>query len=78
MEIVSFSPITGHCVFVPEADLPRFRAHVARMTPAERAQYAPLSLSDERRVPGGAHFFVGVHISQSNVLEFLAHVIVDD
>jgi hypothetical protein len=78
MEIISFSPISGHCVFVPEADLARFRAHVEHMTPAELAQYAPLSLSNERRVSGGAHFFLGVHISHSKVLEFLTHVIIDD
>jgi hypothetical protein len=77
MEILSFSPIKGYRVFVPTAELLHFRTHVASMTPAEREQYAPLSLSDEQPVQGGAHFFVGLHRTQTEVGKFLTHVIID-
>jgi hypothetical protein len=78
MEIVSFSPATGHCVFVPAADLALFRSHIAQMTSAERDRFAPLSLSAAQPVQGGAHYDVGVQRTHTEVMEFLSHVIIDD
>ena len=77
MQIVSFTPGRGHCVFIPSADLLGFRAHVAHMSAAEREGYAPLSLSGEQAAEDGAHYIIGLHRTHAEVLQFLTHVIID-
>ena len=78
MQIVNFSPATGHYVFIPTAELPWFRSHIAQMTAAERDRFAPLSLSATRQVEGGEHYDIGVQRTHSEVMQFLAHVIIDN
>jgi hypothetical protein len=78
MQILNFSSTTGHCVFIPSADLPRFHSHLAQMTPDERGFYAPMSLSRSQPTQGGAHYDIGADRTHSEVLQFLTHVIIDD
>jgi hypothetical protein len=77
MRIDDFVPGGGHRVFVPQSDLERFRAHIARMSPEDRARYSPLSA--EKIAPGGGQYFlVGSNCSRDEVINFLTHVLVDD
>ena len=78
MRIIRFSPGFGHLVLIPLADLHLFQVYVAQMSTAEREEYAPLSLSDEQPTDGSAHYFIGLHRTHAEVLQFLAHVITDD
>lgn len=78
MEIVNFSPATGYCVFVSTAELPLFRSHIGQMTAAERDRFAPLSPSATQPVQGGAHYDIGLYRTQTEVIQFLSHVIIDD
>ena len=77
MEILDFSSSTGHRVFITTPDLPRFRDHVAHMSADEREWYAPLALSGEQPVPGGAHFFIGRYRTHAEVMNLLTHVVID-
>ena len=77
MQIVSFSPDRGHCVLIPSTNLNDFNSHLAQMSPEEREKYAPLSLSAEQPIDGGAYYFIGLHRTKAEVLQFLIHVIID-
>ena len=77
MRIDDFVPRSGHRVFVPQSDLERFRAHVARLSPEDRARYSPLSVQDIAP-DGGQYFLVGSNCSRDEVINFLTHVLIDD